>query len=145
MCLYIFIDIYIFLFLVKVSCELLLKKQHVPKTQYLSYSGSQWVSSKITDPADVSCSSYQEFSTSEIFQGSVIAKIRQEWGERTVARIVGIRLNSGSCQSQVKQLHLESVVREDIVYSAGRRSSAGRANRLWRVLWEAFSGARCRH
>lgn len=62
-----------------------------------------------------------------------------------MARIVGIRLNSSSCQSQVKQLHLETVVRGDIVYSAGKQSSAGRANRLWIVLWEAFSGARCRH
>lgn len=36
-------------FFVKFSCELLLlKKQHVPKTQYLSDSGSQWVSSEIT-------------------------------------------------------------------------------------------------
>lgn len=62
-----------------------------------------------------------------------------------MARIVGIRLNSSQCQSQVKQLHLETVVRGDIVYSAGKQSSAGRANKHRIVLWEVFSGAGCRH
>lgn len=48
-------------------------------------------------------------------------------------------------KAKVKQLHLETVVRGDIVYSAAKQSSAGRANRRRRALWEAFSGAGCRH
>lgn len=58
--------------------------------------------------------------------------------------ILGIHSSSSLCQSQSQtvRLHLESVVRGDVVYSAANEGSAGRAKR---AMWEAFSGARCRH
>lgn len=126
--------------------ELLLKMQHVPKTQYLSDSSSQWVSSEII----LYRSRRPVFQLPRIFYFWDFSRFsdREDTmgvGERARARRVGIRLNSSLCQSQVKQLHLETAVGGDIVYSVGKQSSAGRANRHQIILWEAFSGAGCRH